>query len=130
MRTLLSAAEIVSDDECSTGTWREHKGKLQIVWDDGVIQTVTSVRMMRVFVDDHRGRAAYEEPRRRIAVEIDDGEVLCLSELGNEGHSPSTLGFDLHRPTSQLLIDRWRFPGDYVAKKPLTVGSMLLLMSC
>ena len=65
----IGASEIISDDECSRGEAREHNGKLQIVWDDGLVETVVDVRKCRV-IDDH---PPYEDHREHISVETTDG---------------------------------------------------------
>jgi hypothetical protein len=63
MKAKLFVAEIISDDECGRGKAREYNGKLQIVWDDGLVETVVSIRKCRV-IDDNR---------EHISVETTDG---------------------------------------------------------
>ena len=69
MKAKLFVAEIISEDECDRGKAREYNGKLQIVWDDGLVETVVDVRKCRV-IDDH---PPYEDHRERISVETTDG---------------------------------------------------------
>jgi hypothetical protein len=68
MKAKLFAAEIISDDECDRGKAREYNGKLQIVWDDGLVETVVSIRKRRV-LQDHR---------EHIAVETTDGYIYLF----------------------------------------------------
>jgi hypothetical protein len=75
MKLKLFHADIIGDDECSTGTARERNGQLQIVWDDGAIQTVTRIIAARVMVDDEQQS---EDPREHIAVETSNGETFLF----------------------------------------------------